>query len=51
MTLTPAFKEELKAYNLNFKEAEHVEQAIAEADVILVERLCSPITPRAAGSR
>lgn len=42
MTLTPEFKEELKAYNLNFKEAEHVEQAIAEADVILVEPVVQP---------
>ena len=42
MSLTPEFKEELKQYNLNFKEAEHVEQAIAEADVILVEPVVQP---------
>jgi len=42
MTLTPEFKAELKQYNLNFKEAEHVEQAIAEADVILVEPVVQP---------
>jgi len=42
MTLTPQFKAELKQYSLNFKEAEHVEQAIAEADVILVEPVVQP---------
>ena len=42
MTLTDEFKAELKQYNLNFKEAEHVEQAIAEADVILVEPVVQP---------
>lgn len=41
-SLTPEFKEELKKYSLNFKEAEHVEQAIAEADVILVEPVVQP---------
>ncbi|MCJ7695924.1 MAG: aspartate carbamoyltransferase [Anaerolineaceae bacterium] len=42
MSLTPEFKEDLKKYNLNYKEAEHVEQAIAEADVILVEPVVQP---------
>jgi aspartate carbamoyltransferase catalytic subunit len=42
MTLTDDFKTELKGYNLNFKEAEHVEQAIGEADVILVEPVVQP---------
>ncbi len=42
MTLTDDFKTELKGYNLNFKEADHVEQAIAEADVILVEPVVQP---------
>ncbi len=42
MNLKPEFKEELKQYSLNFKEAEHVEQAIAEADVILVEPVVQP---------
>ncbi len=42
MTLKPEFKDELKQYSLNFKEAEHVEQAIAEADVILVEPVVQP---------
>jgi aspartate carbamoyltransferase catalytic subunit len=42
MTLTDEFKGELRDYNLNFSEAEHVEQAIAEADVILVEPVVQP---------
>jgi aspartate carbamoyltransferase catalytic subunit len=42
MSLLPEFKAELKQYSLNFKEAEHVEQAIAEADVILVEPVVQP---------
>ena len=42
MSLTDEFKDELKQYSLNFNEAEHVEQAIAEADVILVEPVVQP---------
>lgn len=42
MSLTPEFKEDLKKYNLDYTEAEHVEQAIAEADVILVEPVVQP---------
>jgi len=42
MSLLPEFKEELKQYSVNFKEAEHVEQAIADADVILVEPVVQP---------
>ncbi len=42
MSLTPEFKAELKQYSLNFGEAEHVEQAIAKADVILVEPVVQP---------
>jgi aspartate carbamoyltransferase catalytic subunit len=42
MSLLPEFKEELKNYSLNFREVEHVEQAIAEADVILVEPVVQP---------
>lgn len=42
MSLTNEFKAELKNYSLDFKEAEHVEQAIAEADVILVEPVVQP---------
>jgi len=42
MSLTPEFKEELKQYNLRFSEAEHVEQVIHKADVILVEPVVQP---------
>ncbi len=42
MALTSEFKEELKHYNVNFSEAEHVEQVIAKADVILVEPVVQP---------
>ncbi|MEA4908399.1 MAG: aspartate carbamoyltransferase [Chloroflexi bacterium] len=42
MSLTDEFKAELEQYNLNFKVADHVEQAIAEADVILVEPVVQP---------
>jgi len=42
MTLKPEFKEELKRYSLNFSEAEHVEQVIHKADVILVEPVVQP---------
>ena len=42
MSLTDEFKGELTQYAVNFKEAEHVEQAIADADVILVEPVVQP---------
>ena len=42
MSLTAEFKSELQQYSLDFHEAEHVEQAIAEADVILVEPVVQP---------
>jgi aspartate carbamoyltransferase catalytic subunit len=42
MSLTDEFKADLNNYNLNFTEAEHVEQAIADADVILVEPVVQP---------
>jgi len=42
MSLTPEFKQELVDLNLNFKEIEHVEQAIAEADVIYMEPVVQP---------
>ena len=42
MNLTEEFKADLRQYSLNFKEAEHVEQVIAEADVILVEPVVQP---------
>jgi len=40
--LTDEMKADLKKYSLNFNEVEHVEQAIAEADVILVEPVVQP---------
>jgi aspartate carbamoyltransferase catalytic subunit len=42
MSLTDEFKADLRNYNLDFTEADHVEQAIAEADVILVEPVVQP---------
>ncbi len=42
MSLTDEFKDELAHYSLDFSEAEHVEQVIGEADVILVEPVVQP---------
>jgi aspartate carbamoyltransferase catalytic subunit len=42
MSLTDEFKAELRQYSLDFREADHVEQAIADADVILVEPVVQP---------
>lgn len=42
MSLTEEFKEDLKDYSLDYAEAEHVEQAIGDADVILVEPVVQP---------
>lgn len=42
MSLTDDFKEEIKAVNLNFKEIEHVEEAIADVDVIYMEPVVQP---------
>ena len=42
MSLTEEFKKEIKDYSLNYKEVGHVEEAIAEADVILVEPVVQP---------
>jgi aspartate carbamoyltransferase catalytic subunit len=42
MGLTDEFKQELGQYSVNFKEVDHVEQAIADADVILVEPVVQP---------
>jgi len=42
MSLTEEFKAELTQHNLDFREAEHVEQAIGDADVILVEPVVQP---------
>lgn len=42
MSLTDEFKAEISDYSLDYNEVEHVEQAIAEADVILVEPVVQP---------
>ena len=42
MSLTDEFKAELKDLNLNFKEIEHVEEAIADVDVIYMEPVVQP---------
>jgi aspartate carbamoyltransferase catalytic subunit len=42
MSLTPEFKKELDALNLNYKEVPHVDKAIAEADVIYMEPVVQP---------
>jgi aspartate carbamoyltransferase catalytic subunit len=42
MSLTDEFKAELRQYSLDFQEADHVEKAIADADVILVEPVVQP---------
>jgi aspartate carbamoyltransferase catalytic subunit len=42
MSLTEEMKDDLSKYSLDYKEAEHVEQAIADVDVILVEPVVQP---------
>ena len=42
MSLTDEFKNEIKGYSLDFNEADHVEKAIGDADVILVEPVVQP---------
>lgn len=51
MSLTPEFKEEIKGYSLDFAEAEHVEQVIHKADVILVEPVVQPDYTKARDER
>jgi aspartate carbamoyltransferase catalytic subunit len=51
MSLTDDFKKELNELNLNFKEIEHVEQAIAEADVIYMEPVVQPDYTKARDER
>lgn len=51
MSLTEEFKGELRQYSLNFKEAEHVEQVISKADVILVEPVVQPDYTKARDER
>ena len=42
MRMPEEYKADFKQYSLNFREADHVEQAIADADVILVEPVVQP---------
>lgn len=42
MSLTDEFKDELTGLNLNFREIEHVEEAISEVDVIYMEPVVQP---------
>jgi aspartate carbamoyltransferase catalytic subunit len=51
MSLTEDFKKELVDLSLNFKEIEHVEQAIAEADVIYMEPVVQPDYTKARDER
>ncbi len=51
MSLTDEFKKELVDLNLNFKEIEHVEEAIAEADVIYMEPVVQPDYTKARDER
>ncbi|RME79246.1 MAG: aspartate carbamoyltransferase [Chloroflexi bacterium] len=51
MSLTEEFKAELDQYSLNYREVEHVEQAIADADVILVEPVVQPDYTKARDER
>jgi aspartate carbamoyltransferase catalytic subunit len=51
MSLTEDFKKELTDLNLNFRELEHVEQAIGEADVIYMEPVVQPDYTKARDER
>lgn len=42
LSLTDEFKEEIAQYSLDYREADHVEEAIEDADVILVEPVVQP---------
>jgi aspartate carbamoyltransferase catalytic subunit len=42
MSLTDEFKQELDELNLRYREVEHIEQAIADADVIYMEPVVQP---------
>ncbi|PWB52333.1 MAG: aspartate carbamoyltransferase [Anaerolineales bacterium] len=51
MSLTEDFKKELNDLNLSYTEIEHVEQAIAEADVIYMEPVVQPDYTKARDER
>ena len=51
MSMPPELEEEIAASSLDFATAEHVEQAIAEADVVLVEPVVQPDYTKARDER
>jgi aspartate carbamoyltransferase catalytic subunit len=51
MGLTDDFKKELTQYSVDFREMDHVEKAIGEADVILVEPVVQPDYTRSRDER
>ncbi len=51
MSLTPEFKEELDALNLRYREVEHIDDAIADADVIYMEPVVQPDYTKARDER
>jgi aspartate carbamoyltransferase catalytic subunit len=51
MSLTDEFKTDLNQLGVNFNEVEHVEEAIADADVILVEPVVQPDYTKARDER
>jgi len=51
MQMPESYKEDFRQYGLDFAEAEHVEQAIADADVILVEPVMQPDYTKARDER
>ena len=51
MSLTPEFKKELQDLSLNFREVDHIDKAIAEADVIYMEPVVQPDYTKARDER
>jgi aspartate carbamoyltransferase catalytic subunit len=51
MSLTPEFKVELDALNLNYREVEHIDKAIGDADVIYMEPVVQPDYTKARDER
>jgi len=51
MSLLPEFKEEIDAINLNYREVDHIKDAIADADVIYMEPVVQPDYTKARDER
>jgi len=51
MSLTPEFKKELDGLSLRYREVDHIEQAIADADVIYMEPVIQPDYTKARDER